>query len=117
MINDRIGPLLTRRAFAWPGDAEITTDRENEMIGWRSLEGSMLETAGYIRFERAPGGGGTLVRVAVEYIPPSGRVGGAIASILGKNPGTHLDQALRCSGKKWKRAKLRERKLTVIIVH
>jgi len=36
-------------------DAEITTDRENEMIGWRSIDGSMLETPGYIRFERAPG--------------------------------------------------------------
>jgi uncharacterized membrane protein len=76
-------------------DAEITTDRENEMIGWRSIDGSMLETAGYIRFERAPGGRGTLVRVALEYSPPSGRLGGAIASILGKNPGTYLDQALR----------------------
>lgn len=85
------GPAGLR--LAW--NAEITTDRENEMIGWRSVEGSMVETAGYVRFERAPGGRGTLVRVALEYNPPSGRVGGAIASILGKNPGTHLDQALR----------------------
>ena len=86
-----IGPAGLR--VTW--DAEITTDRENEMIGWRSIDGSMLETAGYIRFERATGGRGTLVRVALEYSLPSGRVGGAIASILGKNPGTYLDQALR----------------------
>jgi uncharacterized membrane protein len=86
-----VGPAGLR--VAW--DAEITTDRENEMIGWRSVDGSLLETAGYIRFERAPGGRGTLLRVAMEYDPPSGRVGNAIASILGKNPGTHLDQALR----------------------
>jgi uncharacterized membrane protein len=84
------GPAGLR--LAW--DAEITTDRENEMIGWRSVDGSMLETAGYVRFERAPGGRGTLVRVALEYSPPSGRFGGAIVSILGKNPGTFLDQAL-----------------------
>jgi len=76
-------------------DAEITTDRENEMIGWRSTDGSTLETAGYVRFERAPGGRGTLVRVALEYDPPSGHVGATIASILGKRPETHLDQALR----------------------
>jgi len=42
----------------------------------------MLETAGNIQFERAPGGRGTPVRVALEYSPPSGRVGGAIAAIF-----------------------------------
>jgi len=86
-----IGPAGLR--MTW--DTEITTDRENEMIGWRSVDGSMLETAGYIRFEPALGGRGTVVRVALEYSPPAGRVGGTIASILGKNPGSHLDQALR----------------------
>jgi uncharacterized membrane protein len=78
---------------AW--DAEITADRENEMIGWRSTDGSMLETAGYVRFERAPGARGTIVRVALEYNPPTGHLGAAIASILGKRPETHLDEALR----------------------
>ena len=76
-------------------DAEITTDRENEMIGWRSTDGSTVETAGYVRFERAPGGRGTVVRIALEYSPPAGQVGAAISSIVGKRPGASLDQVLR----------------------
>src|SRR5688572_29449450 len=35
-------------------DAEITKDITNEMIGWRSIAGSAIETAGYVRFEDAP---------------------------------------------------------------
>src|SRR5262245_49478551 len=46
-------------------DAEITKDLTDEMIGWRSIEGSPIETAGYVRFDPAPGRRGTLVRVAL----------------------------------------------------
>src|SRR2546427_8796976 len=53
-------------------DAEITTDRKNEMIGWRSLPGADLDNAGYVRFDRATGGRGTVVRVALQYNPPAG---------------------------------------------
>ena len=55
-------------------DAEITVDRGGEMIGWRSLEGADLDNAGYVRFERATGGRGTVVRVALQYNPPAGKV-------------------------------------------
>ena len=74
-------------------DAEITRDIPNEMIGWRSLEGSVIETAGYVRFEPRPGRG-TLVRVALEYDLPVGRVGAAVASLLGKKPGAHVEELL-----------------------
>jgi uncharacterized membrane protein len=86
-----IGPGGVR--LEW--DAEITTDRENEMIGWRSIEGSTVETAGYIRFERAPGDRGTLVRIALEYDPPAGSIGAVLSSALGKRPGAHVEEALR----------------------
>jgi len=76
-------------------ESEVTVDRENEMIGWRSAEGSDVETAGYVRFERAPGGRGTLVRVAMEYDLPAGRVGAALATLLGKRPGAHVEEMLR----------------------
>jgi uncharacterized membrane protein len=75
-------------------DAEITKDIENEMIGWRSIEGSTIETAGYVRFEPAPGGRGTLVRVAMEYDLPAGRVGAAVATLFGKRPGAHVEELL-----------------------
>jgi len=76
-------------------DAEITTDRENEMIGWRSVDGSTVETAGYIRFLPAPGGRGTLVRVALEYHPPAGRLGAGLSTLLGERPGGIVEEALR----------------------
>lgn len=75
--------------------AEITKDLPNEMIGWRSTEGSPIETAGYVRFEPGPGGRATLVRVALEYGLPAGRVGALVATLFGKRPGTHVEEMLR----------------------
>jgi len=76
-------------------DAEITVDRENEMIGWRSLDGADLDNAGYVRFERATGGRGTVVRVALQYNPPAGKVGAALATVLGEKPANQVEGALR----------------------
>jgi uncharacterized membrane protein len=76
-------------------DAEIIKDVQNEMIGWRSTPDSTIETAGYVRFERAPGGRGTLVRVALEYDLPGGKIGAAVAALLGKRPGAHIEVLLR----------------------
>lgn len=76
-------------------DAQIIKDIPDEMIGWQSLEGSPVETAGYVRFERAVGGRGTLVRVALEYDLPAGRVGAALATLFGNRPGSHVQEMLR----------------------
>ena len=84
-----------------PGDipvrweAEITKDVRDEMIAWRSLEGSAIETAGYVKFEPATGDRGTVVRVAMEYNLPAGKLGAAIASLFGKRPGAHVEEMLR----------------------
>jgi len=74
-------------------ESEVTVDRENEMIGWRSKEGAPVETAGYVRFE--PGRVGTVVRVALEYSLPAGKIGAALASIFGSRPGAIIEDALR----------------------
>src|SRR5215831_7421516 len=76
-------------------DAEITTDRKGEMIGWRSLEGADLDNAGYVRFERATGGRGTVVRVALQYNPPAGKVGAVVSTLLGEKPAGQVEEALR----------------------
>src|SRR4030095_15214410 len=69
------------RTVEW--DAEITEDRQNELIAWRSLEGSDVDSVGSVRFERAPGGRGTIVRVEMRYSPPGRRVGATVAELLG----------------------------------
>ncbi|MGH9834964.1 MAG: SRPBCC family protein [Blastocatellia bacterium] len=66
-------------------DAEITNDAQNELIAWRSLEGSEVPNAGSVRFLYFAEGE-TEVRVALEYNPPGGRLGAWIAGLLGEDP-------------------------------
>jgi uncharacterized membrane protein len=72
------------RTVEW--DAEVIEDRPNEFIAWRSLEGADVDNTGSVRFDRAPGGRGTEVRVEVEYNPPGGALGAGVARILGEAP-------------------------------
>lgn len=67
-------------------DAEITAERPNEMIAWCSLEGADVDNAGCVRFEPARGGRGTVVRVVMDYQPPAGRLGAAVARLFGESP-------------------------------
>jgi hypothetical protein len=85
------GPLGTR--VAW--DAEVITERPNELIGWRSLEGSQADTAGSVHFTPAPGDRGTEVRVVMKYNPPLGKVGAAIAWLFAQEPGQQVADDLR----------------------
>jgi len=75
--------------------AEITIDRPNEMIGWRSVGRGDIDNAGYVRFDRATGGRGTVMRVALQYNPPAGRLGALLAAALGEKPESLIEQALR----------------------
>jgi uncharacterized membrane protein len=80
-------------ALKW--HAEITVDRQNEMIGWRSVGGADIDNAGYVRFERATGARGTVVRVALQYNPPAGRLGAALSTVFGERPARQIQEALR----------------------
>jgi len=84
------GPLGSR--FEW--DAEIITERENELIGWRSLAGSGVDTAGSVHFRRIPGEDATEVRVILKYDPPMGKAGEAVAWLLGESPGRQIHEDL-----------------------
>jgi uncharacterized membrane protein len=75
-------------------DAEITEDRPNELIAWRSLEGAEVDNAGSVRLEPAPAGRGTVVRVAMDYRPPAGRIGLNLAKILGESPEKQIETDL-----------------------
>jgi uncharacterized membrane protein len=76
-------------------DAEILDDRPNTAIAWRSLEGSDIPNSGSVRFERAPGDRGTLVRVELKYTPPGGAISAQIAKLFGADPGQHVEHDLR----------------------
>jgi uncharacterized membrane protein len=76
-------------------DAEIITEREPEVIGWRSLAGSEVDTAGSVHFTRAPGGRGTEVRVVLKYDPPGGKAAAAVAWLFGAAPEQEIEEDLR----------------------
>lgn len=83
------GPAGTR--VEW--DARIINEIDNKLIGWQSLDGSMVSTAGSVNFRESPGG--TEVRVHLQYNPPAGRLGAAIASLFGEEPGVQVRDDLR----------------------
>jgi len=81
------------RTVEW--DAEVINEVENELIAWRSLEGADVANAGSVRFEPAPGGRGTIVRVVLEYKPPMGKLAVPLAKLFGEEPGVQVDDDLR----------------------
>jgi uncharacterized membrane protein len=79
------------RKVEW--DTEIVAERENELIGWRSVNG-MVNHAGSVRFERALGGRGSVVRVQLQYNPPRGRIGASFATLFGEGPDRQIKEDL-----------------------
>jgi uncharacterized membrane protein len=76
-------------------DAEITDDVEGRRIAWRSLDGSDIFTQGEVSFEPAPDGRGTEIRSSLEYQPPGGKAGAALARLFGEEPEIQIEDDLR----------------------
>ena len=85
------GPLGTR--LEW--DAETHTDRANELISWRSLEGANVDMAGSVHFTKEPQSRGTQVRVVFKYNAPGEKLGVALAGLLGETAEQELETDLR----------------------
>lgn len=76
-------------------DAYILEDRENEFISWASAQGADVGNSGFVRFNKAPGDRGTEVKVVMEYNPPGGALGVAIAKFFGEEPEQQIGDELR----------------------
>ncbi|MEX0702003.1 MAG: SRPBCC family protein [Planctomycetales bacterium] len=76
-------------------DAEIITDGPGEIIAWRSLPGSQVDTAGSVRFERPAFGEGCELSLSLKYDPPGGKVVAALADLLGQGLEQELLEDLR----------------------
>ncbi len=85
------GPAGTR--VSW--DAEIINEEPDRVIAWRSLGGADVDNSGSVRFVDAPGDRGTEVRVAMDYIPPAGRLGKLVATLFGEAPEQTIKEDLR----------------------
>jgi uncharacterized membrane protein len=81
------------RTVEW--DAEIINEIPNELIGWKTLRGADVVSAGSVRFTPAGPGRGTAVDVRLQYSPPAGKIGAAIAWMLGHEPSQTIQEDLR----------------------
>ena len=71
-------------------DAEITEERENEFIAWRSLQHADVDNWGSVQFVDAPGDRGTEVHVKLRYEPPGGKLASIVAKLFGEEPGQQV---------------------------
>jgi uncharacterized membrane protein len=76
-------------------DADIITDQENHLIAWASVEEAEVENSGFVRFQSAPEGRGTEVKVVMEYSVPGGALTAAIAKVFGEEPEQQIGDDLR----------------------
>lgn len=76
-------------------DAEIINEVPNELIGWRSVDGSQINNAGSVHFTRTIANRGTEVKVILRYDPPGGVLGAVIAKLFGEDPARQVQEDLR----------------------
>jgi uncharacterized membrane protein len=74
-------------------DARIINEVENKVIGWQSLEGSTISTAGSVNFD--DDSHGTRVTVHLQYNPPGGKLGAGVAKMFGEEPNQTIREDLR----------------------
>ena len=74
-------------------DAYLSDLDVNRRIAWESVEGSTVETSGSIRFEPV-GDDATRVTIHLNYTPPAGPLGKAVAKLFGADAKTEMDEDL-----------------------
>lgn len=75
--------------------AEITDEKPNQWIVWRSLPGAELESVGSVQFRPAPGNRGTEITVALDYRPVGGSFGRIAAAMFGRDPEMTIREDVR----------------------
>jgi len=83
------GPAGTPVEF----NSVITAYIPNELIAWKSEEGSIIRSAGIVRFDRNTDGS-TRVNIQMTYNPVAGAVGHAVAALFGADPKSEMDADL-----------------------
>lgn len=85
------GPRTSRWVAEGPAgtlvswNAELINEVEGRLLGWRSVEGSEVASAGSVQF-RDGAAGSTEVVVRLSYNPPAGTVGSIVARLMDADP-------------------------------
>ena len=83
------GPADTTAEF----QARVIQDVPNELISWQTLPDSQVQSAGFVRFDENRDGS-TRVTVQMNYVPPAGAVGHAVAQLFGVDPRQAMNEDL-----------------------
>lgn len=95
----RTGPDRTHWVVAGPGgapiewDAVVTRRVPHDEIGWRTVEGTLLEHEGSVRF-RPISPDRTQLEIRMTYRPVGGSLIHGLASVLGRDPASMMDDDL-----------------------
>ena len=65
--------------------SHITQDIPNHLISWETLPDSQVQHSGFVRFDEN-WEGSTRVSVQMNYVPPAGALGHAVAQLFGVDP-------------------------------
>jgi uncharacterized membrane protein len=93
------GPDRTSWCVRGPGDLSIrweavtTRAIPNQLVAWKTREGSLVPHAGSARFEELPNGS-TRMDIRMSYSPPLGLIGQIGAQLLGADPKRILNDDL-----------------------
>ena len=97
---EALDDLRSRWTFRGPAgvavrwDATIINEIDDRLIAWKSLPGADVVSAGSVTFRPARRGG-TEVTVSMQYAPPAGKAGAALAWLMGRTPAAELREDLR----------------------
>ncbi len=78
--------LSTGEKIEW--NTEVTAEVPGQLISWRSLPQSEIDTAGLIVFEHGSGSHETVVRLSLDYSIPGGRLVEWISFFADEDPDT-----------------------------
>lgn len=84
------GPAGTDIEFA----SRVTGYEPNRRLAWQTDKDATVQHSGEVRFKPA-NDGGTTVSVYLQYQPPAGTAGDAIATLFGENPRQQMDDDLQ----------------------
>jgi uncharacterized membrane protein len=76
-------------------DAEVINEIPGELIAWRTIHGSTVVSAGSVNFHSSVRRRGTVVRVRMQYNPPAGKLGHAVAALFGQDASHTIREDLR----------------------
>jgi uncharacterized membrane protein len=79
--------------FTW--DAAIINEIRDQVIGWQSLPGSTIQTAGSVNFDRVRAGRSTQLTVHLQYSAPGGVAASSVAALFGQSPAQTVREDLR----------------------